>query len=133
LINGRVFVHRGIKMKKSDRRQAEPDLFGIAVDRTLNSTAHRKFVGGARPYHLRALGAHELRPMSREEFDERADCSSPDLVAELRMTGFEIPSVRPAPAFDHDELSVECDAYFLSSSDRKKIARLQRAGAKAAA
>ncbi|CAM2180418.1 hypothetical protein PSAC2689_30538 [Paraburkholderia sacchari] len=112
-------------MKKSDRRQAEPDLFGIAV-RTPNCTGHRKFLGVTSPRHLRALAALQRRAMPREELDYVAGCSNgPELVANLRAKGLAVPCVK-VPCIDRDGREVKRGVYSLSASDRRKINRWLR-------
>ena len=51
-----------------------------------------KFTGTDNPRHLRALAVLLRRPVPREQLDSLADASnSPELVAELRRRGLEVP------------------------------------------
>ena len=54
------------------------------------------------PRHCRALALLLQRPAKREEIDTAAGCSNaPDLMAELRRRGLELPCER-VPALDRD-------------------------------
>jgi hypothetical protein len=73
------------------------------------------------PRHQRAIGLLWQRPAKREECDRAAGCSNfPDLVAELRRRGLEVPCVR-VPAFDRDGQDVRIGVYSLTAADRRKI------------
>lgn len=75
------------------------------------------------PRHLRAIHALMTRPMPRERLDRAVGCSnSPELVAELRRRGLEIPCQRVAD-FDRDGLPVVRGVYHLSKTDRRTIRR----------
>ncbi|HDR9512055.1 TPA: hypothetical protein QDC03_007301 [Burkholderia cepacia] len=103
-------------MKKKNARQPKPT----------SANQRRNFIATENARHLWVLAALELRPMSREELDQRIGCSAPELVADLRVMGFDIPC-EPAPAFDPDDLRAGCDVYCLSPADRKRITRRLRA------
>jgi len=54
-----------------------------------------KFTGTDNPRHLRAIAALLRRPMPRESLDHEAGASNaPDLVAELRRRGLDVPCER---------------------------------------
>ena len=79
------------------------------------------------PRHLRVLAALMRRSMRREHIDREAGCSNgPDLVAELRRRGLEIPCVR-IDAFDSDGFSCRPGVYHLTSRDRRKLAAWMKA------
>lgn len=81
----------------------------------------RKFGGTTNPRHLRALVALLCRPMTREELDRRAGASnSPDLVAELRRRGLDIPCER-VKCYDRDGRLVFKGVYSLSHRDRRLV------------
>lgn len=87
-----------------------------------NSTEQRKFAT-SNPRHQRALAILLHRPAKREELDRVAGCSNfPDLVAELRRRGLEIPCHR-IPAIDRDGREVTVGVYTLTPSDRRAISR----------
>ena len=55
------------------------------------------------PRHCRALALLLQRPAKREEIDSRAGCSNaPELIAELRRRGLEVPCER-VPALDRQD------------------------------
>lgn len=75
------------------------------------------------PRHLRAIQALLTGPMPRELLDRVAGCSNgPDLVAELRRRGLELPCAR-VPGTDRDGLPIRRGVYALSTGDRRKAAR----------
>ena len=75
------------------------------------------------PRHQRVLALLLQRPAKREEIDSRAGCSNaPELVAELRRRGLEVPCER-VPALDRDGRPCRPGVYHLSASDRRKVAR----------
>ena len=82
-----VPAERGQIMKKSDCRQAKPDLFETA-ETVCNFTALVRFNGTDNPRYLRAIHALLVRPVPREQLDRVAGCSNgPALVAALRDLG----------------------------------------------
>lgn len=92
------------------------------AEQQAHSTA-AKFCGTDNPRHLRALNALLRRAMPREHIDREAGCSNgPDLVADLRARGLEIPCDR-VPAYDRDGLEVKRGVYHLTTSDRARIRR----------
>ena len=75
------------------------------------------------PRHLRAIHALDTRPMPREHLDSAAGCSnSPELVAELRRRGLEIPCQRVAD-LDRDGLPIRRGVYYFTEGDRRTIRR----------
>lgn len=80
-----------------------------------------KFTGTDNPRHLRAITALLRRPMPRENLDSVAGCSnSPELVAELRRRGLEVPC-RRINFVDRDGFICHPGVYFLTASDRRKV------------
>ena len=75
------------------------------------------------PRHLRAIHAFDTWPMPREHLDSAAGCSnSPELVAELRRRGLEIPCQRVAD-LDRDGLPIRRGVYYFTEGDRRTIRR----------
>lgn len=71
--------------------------------------------------HQRAIFLLMTRPATREQLDRAVGCSNfPDLVAELRRRGLDVPCER-VPAFDRDGLDVRIGVYSLTAGDRRKI------------
>ena len=84
-------------------------------------TAARKFYGTENPRQLRALAALERRPMPRESLDREAGCSNaPELVAELRRCGLDVPCERIS-FIDRDGVKCRPGVYSLTASDRRLI------------
>ncbi len=80
-----------------------------------------KFAGTDNPRHLRAIPALLTRSQRREHLDAVAGCSnSPELVAELRRRGLDIPCDR-VPDFDRDGKPIRRGVYYFTTSDRRKI------------
>lgn len=80
-----------------------------------------QFLGTDNPRHLRALQALLTRPQPREAIDSRAGCSNgPELVAELRRRGLEVPCKR-SPCIDRDGQEVKRGIYYLTDSDRRRL------------
>ena len=73
------------------------------------------------PRHQRALALLLQRPAKREELDRAAGCSNgPELVAELRRRGLELPCER-VDAIDRDGRHCKPGIYSLTSKDRRRI------------
>lgn len=87
-----------------------------------DSTAHpAKFHGTDNPRHLRAIAALLRRPMPRENLDTEAGCSNgPELVAELRRRGLEVPCKR-INFVDRDGFICRPGVYLLTDGDRRKL------------
>ena len=80
-----------------------------------------KFTGTDNPRHLRAITALMRRPISRQELDSVAGASnSPELVAELRRRGLEVPCHR-INFVDRDGFICRPGVYLLTDSDRRKL------------
>lgn len=85
----------------------------------------RKFTGTDNPRHLRALAALLRRPMPRENLDTEAGCSNgPELVAELRRRGLDVPCER-INFVDRDGFTCRPGVYFLTVADRRKVRQWQ--------
>ena len=81
----------------------------------------RKFTGTDNPRHLRAIAALLRRPISRQELDSMAGASnSPELVAELRRRGLEVPCER-IRFIDRDGYPCRPGVYSLTAADRRKF------------
>lgn len=73
------------------------------------------------PRHQRVLALLLQRPAKREELDRAAGCSNgPELVAELRRRGLELPCER-VDAIDRDGRHCKPGIYSLTSKDRRRI------------
>ena len=84
-----------------------------------------KFTGTDNPRYLRAIAALLRRPMPRESLDKEAGCSNgPELVAELRRRGLEVPCKR-INFVDRDGFMCRPGVYFLTESDRRKLRQWQ--------
>ena len=84
-----------------------------------------KFTGTDNPRHLRAIAALLRRPLPRESLDTVAGCSNgPELVAELRRRGLELPCER-INFVDRDGFICRPGVYFLTTADRRKVRQWQ--------
>jgi hypothetical protein len=92
-----------------------------------------KFAGTTNPRHLRTIQALLTRPLPREQLDAVAGASNgPELVAELRRRGLELPCTRTKKK-DRDLFDCWPGVYHFTNADRRKIrawiaTRLQGAG-----
>lgn len=87
-----------------------------------NSTQQVQFYTD-NPRHQRALALLRLRPAKREEIDSRVGCSNgPELVAELRRRGLEVPCKR-IECLDRDGRPCRPGIYSLTAADRRQINR----------
>lgn len=98
-----------------------------------SAPSKRKFTGTDNPRHLRALAALLRRPLPREHLDRVAGATnSPELVAELRRRGLDVPCER-IRFIDRDGCTCRPGVYALSSQDRRMVnawlAERERAGA----
>ena len=92
---------------------------------TANLNYRSDFRGTQNPRHLRAIHALMTRPMPREHLDRAVGCSnSPDLIAELRRRGLDIPCTR-IECVDRDGKPVRPGVYHLSNRDRRLLIRWQ--------
>lgn len=111
-------------MEKATRDQADVDLLGHSYDsENYSSYKRQSFDGTPNPRHLRSLHGLLKGALTREALDRIAGCSNaPELVAELRRRGLEIPCTR-VPAFDRDGKPIRYGVYHLTDRDRKLIYR----------
>lgn len=83
------------------------------------------FSGTTNPRHLRALEALDRGPVHREAIDLISGCSNgPEMVAELRRRGLEIPC-RRVTLRDLDGLTTRGGRYYLTERDRDALVRWQ--------
>jgi len=88
-----------------------------------NSNPSSRFFGTHNKRHLRVLAVLLVRRLFREELDKIAGCSNgPELVAELRRRGLEIPC-EPVTRLDKDGKPCRPGVYSLTDDDRLKIAK----------
>ena len=81
----------------------------------------RKFSGTDNPRQLRALTVLLRRPVPREQLDSLAGASnSPELVAELRRRGLEVPCER-IRFIDRDGYTCRPGVYSLTLADRRMV------------
>ena len=81
----------------------------------------RKFAGTDNLRHLRALTVLLRRPLPREQLDSLAGASnSPELVAELRRRGLDVPCER-IRFIDQDGFPCRPGVYSLTIADRRKV------------
>lgn len=84
-----------------------------------------RFTGTDNPRHLRAIAALLARPLTRENLDSVAGASnSPDMVAELRRRGLDVPCER-IHFIDRDGRDCRPGVYHLSAADRRKVHQWQ--------
>jgi len=80
-----------------------------------------KFVGTDNPRHLRAIQALMTRPLPREQLDDVAGQSNgPELIAELRRRGLEVPCTRTKKK-DRDGFDVLPGVYHFTQKDRRRV------------
>ena len=80
-----------------------------------------KFTGTDNPRQLRALTVLLRRPVPREQLDSLAGASnSPELVAELRRRGLEVPCERIS-FVDRDGYTCRPGVYSLTLVDRRMV------------
>ena len=81
----------------------------------------RKFTGTDNPRHLRVIPALMARPRRREDVDDIAGCSnSPELIAELRRRGLDVPCER-IHFIDRDGYACRPGVYSFTTKDRRLI------------
>ncbi len=92
------------------------------------------FLGTDNLRHLRVIQAATVRPIPREELDRVAGCSNgPELVAELRRRGLDMPCTR-TKKLDRDMFECFPGVYHFTQADRRKLTdwkRLRAAGGQA--
>ena len=99
-----------------------------------DSKVPASFLGTDNPRHLRVIQAVTVRPIPREELDRVAGCSNgPELVAELRRRGLDMPCTR-TKKLDRDMFACFPGVYHFTQRDRRKLTdwkRLRAAGGQA--
>ncbi|MEO6321163.1 MAG: hypothetical protein ABIR56_10795 [Polaromonas sp.] len=81
----------------------------------------RNFTGTDNPRQLRALTVLLRHPVPREQLDSMAGASnSPELVAELRRRGLDVPCER-IRFIDRDGFACRPGVYSLTIADRRKV------------
>ena len=79
------------------------------------------FTGTDNPRHLRVIQALMTRPLPREQLDAVAGASNgPELVAELRRRGLELPCCRTKKK-DRDLFDCWPGVYHLTQQDRRRV------------
>ena len=80
-----------------------------------------RFSGTDNPRHLRVIQAFMTRPITREHLDQIAGCSNgPELVAELRRRGLEVPCARTKKK-DRDLFDCWPGVYHFTQQDRRRV------------
>ena len=80
-----------------------------------------RFAGTVNPRHLRTIQALMTRPVTREHLDQIAGCSNgPELVAELRRRGLDVPCVRTRKK-DRDLFDCWPGVYHFTKQDRRRV------------
>lgn len=88
---------------------------------TTSAPSTRKFTGTDNLRHLRVIHALLRRPVSREELDSIAGASNgPELVAELRRRGLDVPCER-IKFIDRDGQPCRPGVYCFTARDRRLI------------
>ena len=86
-----------------------------------SAPSKRKFSGTDNPRQLRALNVLLRRPVPREQLDSLAGASnSPELVADLRRRGLEVPCER-IRFIDRDGFACRPGVYSLTTADRRMV------------
>ncbi|MDP1557898.1 MAG: hypothetical protein Q8K59_09255 [Nitrosomonas sp.] len=108
-------------MRKGQLPILAESTFADTLDYTANPAS--KFAGTDNPRHFRVIHSLLTGPRKREAIDRIAGASNgPELVAELRRKGLEVPC-RRVPDFDRDGLPIRRGVYYFSTTDRAKINR----------
>jgi hypothetical protein len=88
---------------------------------TADSIRVARFTGTDNPRHLRTIQALMTRPVTREHLDQIAGCSNgPELVAELRRRGLEVPCARTKKK-DRDLFDCWPGVYHFTQQDRRRV------------
>jgi hypothetical protein len=86
-----------------------------------DSTHPARFTGTVNPRQLRVIQALLTRPIAREHLDQIAGCSNgPELVAELRRRGLELPCARTKKK-DRDLFYCWPGVYHFTQQDRRRV------------
>lgn len=105
-------VRGGLQMKTPEPSKENPSALSKA-----------QFIGTDNPRHLRVIATLLQRPLPRKSLDSIASCSNgPELVAELRRRGLELPCER-IQFIDCDGLPCRPGVYSLTETDRRKVRR----------
>lgn len=110
-------------MKKAQLpQQAELDPVADTNSTSTNASNECAFQGTSNPRHIRVLRALLTRgKLAREDVDRIGGTSNgPQLIAELRHLGLEVPCTRVA-AIDRDGCMVYPGVYSLSQRDRREV------------
>jgi len=104
-------------------KNARPKNVGTSAGTKHTDSNIKGFLGTDNPRHLRALQALLTRPIPRETLDKVAGCANgPDLIAELRRRGLELPCER-IKFIDRDGNLCRPGVYSLLSTDRALLYR----------
>lgn len=96
---------------------------GEGSGREVSKRQYSGFAGTSNPRHLRAIAALLRRPMPREHLDHACGCSNgPELIAELRRRELELPCLH-VQDHDRDGRPIRRGVYYLTASDRRKVAQ----------
>jgi hypothetical protein len=110
-------------MKRSDRRQAKPDLFENTKSAS-DFTTSIEFSGTNNPRQLRAIHALLAHPLQREQLDRMSGCSNgPDLIAKLRDLGLGkdgLPCTMISSQ-DRDGQAIRYGVYSFSEAGRRAV------------
>ena len=107
-------------------KSARPTNGKTSAPKQGDSKSTAAFFGTDNPRHLRVIQAAWVRPIPREQVDSVAGCANgPDLVAELRRRGLEVPCERGRKK-DRDLFDCWPGVYFLSQRDRRKLTEWKR-------
>lgn len=88
-----------------------------------NTSKRTHFSGTSNPRHLRALAALLRHPVTRQALDSTAGAANgPDLVAELRRRGLDVPCER-IRFIDRDGKACRPGVYAFTDSDRRRVYR----------
>lgn len=88
---------------------------------SVNFTVPSRFTGTTNPRHLRVIQALLTRPITREHLDQIGGCSNgPELVAELRRRGLEVPCPRTKKK-DRDFFDCWPGVYHFTQTDRRRV------------
>jgi hypothetical protein len=86
-----------------------------------SAPSKRKFTGPLGPRQERAVAALLRRPVPREQLDDvTGQSNSPELVAELRRQGLEVPCLR-VPTTDRDGRIRQPGVYHLTANEPRQI------------
>ena len=114
---GRTFpLVEGCKVKRPTPQKAESSALN-----SVHFTVATRFSGTNNPRYLRVIQALMTRPLTREHLDQVAGCSNgPELVAELRRRGLEVPCARTKKK-DRDLFDCWPGVYHFTQTDRRRV------------